>query len=70
MSKALSLLEKNQFEEATKALLEIDRQGLETALAMGINVPPQVLQRSKNVSLTVAAAAEAAQNEEEKEKQK
>jgi len=43
MSKALALLEKNNFEEATKALMDIDRQGLETALAMGINIPPQVL---------------------------
>lgn len=68
MSKALSLLEKNNFEDATKALLDIDRQGLETALAMGINIPPQVLQRSKNVSLTVAAAAEKAETDEQAEK--
>lgn len=39
MSKALCYLERNQFEEATKSLLEVDRQGLEAALAMGINVP-------------------------------
>lgn len=40
MSKALTYLEKNNFEDATKSLLDIDRQGLETALAMGINIPP------------------------------
>lgn len=67
MSKALTLLDKNQFEDATKALMDIDRQGLETALAMGINIPAQVLQRSKGVSLTVAAAAEKTEENEKAE---
>ena len=44
--------------------MDIDRQGLETALAMGINIPAQVLQRSKGVSLTVAAAAEKTEEED------
>lgn len=38
----------------------MDRQGLEAALALGINVPAQVLQRSRDVSLAVAAAADRA----------
>lgn len=39
MSKALMLLNKGLFEDASKAMHDIDREGLETALAMGINVP-------------------------------
>ena len=58
MSKALYQLDKNDFEEATKTMRDIDRIGLESALAMGINVPHQVLESCKDASLTIQAAAE------------
>ncbi|KAH0571209.1 Intraflagellar transport protein 88 [Spironucleus salmonicida] len=65
MSKALYLLENNNFEQATTTMMDIDRIGLESALSMGINVPQQVLERSRNISLTIAAAAEQQKPQEE-----
>ncbi|ESU45551.1 Putative TPR repeat family protein [Giardia duodenalis] len=57
MSMALTLLKRNEFEKATDIMLRIDREGLESALALGINVPPSILQKTRNLSLTAAATA-------------
>lgn len=57
MSMALTLLKRNEFEKATDIMLRIDREGLESALALGINVPLSILQKTRNLSLTAAATA-------------
>lgn len=56
MSMALTLLKKNNFEEATEVMCRVDREGLESALALGINVPATILQRTSNLSLEATAA--------------
>lgn len=55
MSKALSLLRHNEFDAATRCMQAVDQEGLESALALGINVPQSVLQKSRNLSLAAQA---------------